>query len=126
MQSFLRDYKELQNTMSYSHMRSFLSDEELFGTAVERKALPSGAVRHLEQCEDCQKELAEYTETNTYLLTLLYRRQCPSGITLSAYCADLLPDVEMGAVERHLRECPLCASEAEDTRHFLVATEGVL
>ena len=107
-------------------MRSFLSDEELFGTVVERKALPSGAARHLEQCEDCQKELAEYTEINTHLLTLLYRRQCPSGITLSAYCADLLPTVEMRSVARHLQECPLCATEVEDTRHFLVATEGVL
>ena len=112
--------------MSYSHMRSFLSDEELFDTAVERKILPLGAARHLEQCAYCQKELAEYTEINTRLLTLLYRRQCPSGITLSAYCADLLPNVEMRAVERHLRECPLCAAEAEDTRHFLTATESIL
>jgi anti-sigma factor RsiW len=112
--------------MSYSHIRSFLSDEELFGTTVERKALPSGAARHLEQCEDCQKELAEYTEINAHLLTLLYRRQCPSGITLSAYCADMLPNVEMRAVERHLRECPLCVAEAEDTRRFLAVTENIL
>src|SRR5437667_8212475 len=112
--------------MSYPHIRAFLSDEELFGAVVERKAVPPGAARHLEQCKDCQKELVEYTEINTHLLTLLYRRQCPSGITLSAYWADLLPQVEMGAVRKHIRECPLCAAEVEDTRRFLAVTEGVL
>ncbi len=112
--------------MSYPHIRSFLSDEELFDTAVERKTLPLGAARHLEQCAYCQKELAEYTEINTHLLTLLYRHQCPSGITLSAYCADLLPHVEMGAVRKHIRECPLCAAEVEDTQRFLAATEDIL
>ena len=112
--------------MSYPHIRAFLSDEELFDAIVERKAVPPDAARHLEQCKDCQKELVEYTEINTHLLTLLYRRQCPPGITLSAYCADLLPTVEMHAVGRHLRECPLCAAEAEDTRLFLAATDDVL
>lgn len=112
--------------MGYPHIRTFLSDEELVSAAVEQKSLSSDAARHLEQCEQCQKELAEYTEMNTHLLTLLYRRQCPSGMTLSSYCTDLLPDVEMRAVERHLRECPLCAAEVEDTRRFLAATEDIL
>jgi anti-sigma factor RsiW len=112
--------------MSYPHILTSLSDEALFKATVEQKALPSDAMRHVEQCEQCQKELAEYTEVNTRLLALLYRRQCPSGMTLSSYCADLLPDVEMRAVESHLRECPLCAAEVEDTERFLAETEDIL
>ena len=66
------------------------SDEELISFALDDEALPSEANNHLQQCETCQKRLTTYKQTNAYLLSHLYRSQCPSGQELSLYCADLV------------------------------------
>src|SRR6266699_3534004 len=53
------------------------TDEELISYALDDEALPTEANNHLQQCETCQKRLATYKQTNTYLLSHLYRSQCP-------------------------------------------------
>ena len=95
------------------------TDEELISFALDDEALPAEANNHLQQCETCQKRLASYKQANTYLLTHLYRSQCPSGQELSLYCADLLPDEERVRIANHVLDCPLCANEVTETRKFL-------
>src|SRR6516225_4164455 len=94
------------------------TDEELISFALDDEALPEEAINHLKQCETCQKRLARYKQTNTFLLSHLYRSQCPSGQELSLYCAGLLPDTESIRIANHVLDCPLCANEVEETRKF--------
>jgi len=95
------------------------TDEELISFALDDEALPEEANNHLQQCEICQKRLARYKQANTYLLSHLYRSQCPSGQELSLYCADLLPEEERIRVANHVLDCPLCTNEVAETRKFL-------
>jgi hypothetical protein len=95
------------------------TDEELISFALDDEALPAEANNHLQQCETCQKRLARYKQTNTYLLSHLYRSQCPSGQELSLYCADLLPEEDRISIANHVLDCPLCANEVAETRTFL-------
>src|SRR6266496_566112 len=95
------------------------TDEELISFALDDEALPAEANNHLQQCETCQKRLARYKQTNTYLLSHLYRSQCPSGQELSLYCADLVPEEERIRIANHVLDCPLCANEVAETRKFL-------
>src|SRR5436309_13862289 len=95
------------------------TEEELISFALDDEALPAEANNHLQQCETCQKRLARYKQTNTYLLSHLYRSQCPSGQELSLYCADLLPDEERIRIANHVLDCPLCTNEVTETRKFL-------
>ncbi len=95
------------------------TDEELISYALDDEALPTEANNHLQQCETCQKRLARYKQTSTYLLSHLYRSQCPSGQELSLYCADLVPDEERIRIANHVLDCPLCANEVAETRTFL-------
>ena len=95
------------------------SDEELLKFALDEEALTEKASRHLEHCGTCQQRLAEYRAIHTFLLSRLYRRQCPTGSKLSYFCADLLPQDERISVATHLLDCPLCAEEVVMTRRFL-------
>jgi hypothetical protein len=95
------------------------TDEELISFALDGEALPAEANDHLQQCETCQKRLARYKQTNDYLLSHLYRSQCPSGQELSLYCADLVSEDERIRIANHVLDCPLCAQEVKDTRTFL-------
>src|SRR6266513_5681661 len=95
------------------------TDEELISFALDDEALPTEANNHLQQCETCQTRLARYKQANTYLLSHLYRSQCPSGQELSLYCADLLPEEERIRIANHVLDCPLCANEVAETREFL-------
>jgi hypothetical protein len=95
------------------------TDEELISFALDDEALPAEANNHLQQCETCQKRLASYKQVNTYLLSHLYRSQCPSGEELSLYCADLLPAEECVRIANHILDCPLCTNEVTETRKFL-------
>ena len=95
------------------------TDEELISLALDEEALPEEANNHLQQCETCQQRLARYKQVNTYLLSHLYRSQCPSGQELSLYCADLLPADERMRIANHVKECPLCTTEVTETRKFL-------
>jgi hypothetical protein len=95
------------------------TDEELISFALDDEALPAEANNHLQQCESCQKRLARYKRANTYLLSHLYRSQCPSGQELSLYCADLVPEEERIRIANHVLDCPLCVNEVAETRKFL-------
>jgi hypothetical protein len=95
------------------------TDEELISLALDGEALPGEANNHLQQCETCKRRLASYKQVNAYLLSHLYRSQCPSGEQLSLYCADLLPADERMSIASHVKDCPLCATEVEQSRSFL-------
>ena len=95
------------------------TDEELISFALDEEALPEKANNHLQQCETCQRRLARYKQVNTYLISHLYRKLCPSGEELSLYCADLLPADERVRIANHVIECPLCTAEVAETRSFL-------
>ena len=95
------------------------TDEELLAFALDGEELPEKAKKHLEQCETCQKRLERYQQANTFLVSHLYRSQCPTGTQLSYYCAGMLPEDERMHIAAHITECPLCAAEVAETRHFL-------
>ncbi len=95
------------------------TDEELISFALDDEALPTEANNHLQQCEICQGRLARYKQTNAYLLSHLYRSQCPSGQELSLYCADLVSQEDRIRIANHVLDCPLCANEVAETRAFL-------
>src|SRR5947209_19532975 len=95
------------------------TDEELISLALDGEALSEEANNHLQQCETCKQRLATYKQDNASLLAHLYRSQCPSGEKLSLYCDDLLPEGERVSIASHVKDCPLCATEVEQTRRFL-------
>ena len=95
------------------------NDEQLLSFALDGEALPEEARTHLEQCETCKRRLARYQDANLYLVSHLYRSQCPTGEQLSFYCAGLLPEDERMSIANHVLDCPLCAAEAAETRKFL-------
>lgn len=99
------------------------NDEELLQFALDGEALSAEASRHLEQCTNCQQRLASYKSVHTFFVSRLYRSQCPESTKLSFYCADLLPADERLSIANHLLDCPLCATEAEDTRQFLAQSD---
>ena len=99
------------------------TDEDLLAFALDGEELPEKTRKHLEQCDTCQKRLARYQRANTFLVSHLYRSQCPTGTQLSYYCAHMLPEDESMRIAAHITECPLCAAEVAETRHFLQMQE---
>ncbi len=99
------------------------TDEELISLALDGETLPEEANNHLEQCETCKLRLARYEQANAYLVSRLYRSQCPSGEQLSLYSADLLPADQRMSIANHVLDCPLCAAEVAETRSFLQAQD---
>ena len=95
------------------------NDEELLSFALDGEDLPEKARAHLEQCETCQKRLARYQQANIFLVSHLYRSQCPTGSQLSYYCAGMVSEDERMRIAAHIMDCPLCAAEVADTRRFL-------
>ena len=95
------------------------NEEELLRYALDDEPLRIGAKEHLEQCSCCQQRLAAYKQTNAFLLSRLYRSQCPSPTQLNHYCINLLPTDDMFRITDHIKICPLCAAELGDIRHFL-------
>jgi hypothetical protein len=97
------------------------NDEELLRFALDGEALSEEVQNHLEHCETCKQRLASYRQANTFLLSHLYRSECPTGEELSMYCAayDFLPQERRIWIANHILDCPLCAAEAEETRKFL-------
>ncbi|HET8853514.1 MAG TPA: hypothetical protein VFN02_13410 [Ktedonobacteraceae bacterium] len=101
-------------------------DEELLRFALDGEAVSEEVRRHLEQCTTCQQRLARYKKAHSFLVSHLYRSQCPSGTELSLYCAGFLPEDQRITIANHILDCPLCAAEAEDTRQFLAETVDLL
>ncbi len=95
------------------------TDEELISFALDDEPLPAEANNHLQQCETCQRRLSRYKQANEYLLSHLYRSQCPSGQEISLYCAGLVSEEDRIRIANHVLDCPLCAQEVKDARTFL-------
>ena len=103
-----------------------LDDEELLRFALDGEEVSEEASKHLGQCTTCQQRLTRYKKAHSFLVSHLYRSQCPSGTELSLYCAGLLPEDQRVTIANHILDCPLCTAEAEDTRQFLAETGGDL
>jgi hypothetical protein len=99
------------------------NEEELLRYALDDEPLRIGAKEHLEQCSRCQQRLAAYKQTHAFLLSRLYRSQCPSATQLNHYCINLLPTDDMLGITEHIKICPICAGEVLDIRHFLADFE---
>lgn len=98
-------------------------DEDILKYVLDEAPLSREARVHIEQCPTCQQRLANYKDINAFLVSSLYRHQCPDSMQISLYCAGELSEAERTQVATHLRTCPLCAQEVADTRRFLAETE---
>ncbi len=99
------------------------SDEELLRHALDGETLSIVTKEHLEQCTFCQQRLASYTTTNNFILSHLYRSQCPDSTILSHYCVGTLSVDKALYVANHLKICPLCTNEIAETRLLLTTFE---
>lgn len=95
-------------------------DEELLRHVLDEDPLSTEVQEHLANCSICQQRLADYAQTNRFLLSKLYRTQCPSATQLNFYCASgILSIDETLRIAEHLKECPLCYAEVADIRAIL-------
>jgi anti-sigma factor ChrR (cupin superfamily) len=94
--------------------------EELLAFLCDKEPLSPSAQQHLAHCPHCQQQAARYQEGTTYLLSQLYRHDCPSATTLSILdLPGAVTNDEWHRITRHLAHCPLCSSELAETRQFL-------
>jgi hypothetical protein len=98
-------------------------DEDIIKYVLDEASLSQEARAHIDQCSTCQRRLARYKDINLYLISKLYRHQCPDSLQLSLYCADALSEEERTQVAAHVVYCPLCTQEVADTRRFLADTD---
>lgn len=98
-------------------------DEDILKYVFDEAPLSQEARAHIKQCPTCQQRLANYKDINTFLVSSLYRHQCPDSMQLSLYCTGEVVEEERVQITAHLRQCPLCAQEVADTRRFLADTE---
>jgi hypothetical protein len=98
-------------------------DDDILKYVFDEVPLSQEARTHIKQCSTCQQRLANYRDINNFLVSSLYRHQCPDSMQLSLYCAGEVTKEERGQITAHLRQCPLCAQEVADTRRFLADTE---
>lgn len=106
--------------MNSNQHEALLNDEELLTASFDTDAVTIEAKQHLAQCEVCQKRVEKYRSLNRFLLSKLYRRQCITGMEVSLYSADLVSLKERRRIEAHLRQCPLCTKEVEETKKALM------
>ncbi len=92
------------------------SNEDLMSLAYDEGTLSSEEQDHLEQCPICQERLATYKDTNSFMLSSLYRSLCPSAVDLNYYCLGGLPVEERTSIANHLLDCPLCVGEVVEIR----------
>src|SRR6266700_116865 len=98
-------------------------DEDILKYVLDEASLSQEARAHIDQCSTCQRRLARNRDINSFLISNLYRHQCPDGMQLSLYCANALSEEERTQVAAHVLYCPLCAQEVADTRRFLADTD---
>lgn len=105
-------------------VRQHVNPEELLAFALDKEPLSDYARQHLDSCFLCQQQVSCSQKTSAYLVSRLYRSQCPSTVTLSYYCLPgALSNEEHRQVTRHLANCPLCLAECAETRRFLDIAE---
>ena len=103
--------------MNCQHPLSFFNNEETFSIALDNpQDLPTDVRLHVEQCALCQNYLLKYKQVNVALVATLYRKECPDGMVLSAYVANMLEHDEQIPVQLHVRVCPLCVPK-KSMRH---------
>ncbi|GCE19521.1 hypothetical protein KDK_33210 [Dictyobacter kobayashii] len=101
-------------------------DEELLRYTLDGEALPTAAKEHLVDCIICQQRLNSYTYANNFLLSQLYRCQCPDMTVLSHYCIGLLSAHEEDEIRAHVESCPVCATDIAEMRSFLGSPAPVM
>jgi hypothetical protein len=94
-------------------------DDELLRFILDEEPLRAETQEHLRQCEVCRQRLVFYKETNAFLVSRLYRSQCPDATALNLFCAHMLPVDEVMKITGHLKECPLCNREVQEIRQIL-------
>ena len=99
------------------------NDETLLRYALDDELLPRETQSHLGQCVICQQRIADYKDLNKLLISRQYRSECPSAMDLNFFCEHLLPIDDIRRIDRHIRQCPLCAAEFADIRCMLVVCE---
>lgn len=99
------------------------SDEELLKLVLDNEPLLQEAKEHLAGCSVCQRRLARYQNVDSFLISRLYRSQCPEATTLNHYCAGMLSTDESIDIAHHLELCPLCTNEVADIRKILANFE---
>jgi hypothetical protein len=93
---------------------------ELQAFALDGEPLSPTAREHFDACPDCQQQVTHSRKTTAYLVSRLYRSQCPPATILSYYCLpDALSEEEHREMTAHLSHCPLCLAEFATTRRFL-------
>ncbi|QBD81434.1 hypothetical protein EPA93_37860 [Ktedonosporobacter rubrisoli] len=98
-------------------------DEALLRYVLDNEPLPKFAKVHIEQCAICQQRLDDFRRPHDFLLSRLYRSQCPDVTALNHYCAGLLPADEVVAIAEHVEQCPLCANEVAEIHQVLADFE---
>ena len=101
------------------------TDEMLLYYALDGEPLSDETKKHLDECPLCKQRVALYIRVNAFLISHLYRSQCPPLSQLTAYCTfaslHLLTDKEYMSITKHVYECPLCTAEIA---HLNIATSS--
>ena len=106
-------------------LRQHVSHEELQALSLDGIPLSPDARQHFDACSDCQQQVIRARQASAYLVSRLYRSQCPSATTLSYYCLpNVLSKEEQLQVTNHLAHCPRCLAEFGESRQFLKRSEG--
>lgn len=74
---------------------------------------------HLSQCPQCSQRAAELAKVQNLVMASLYRMACPSSLELGEYHLKLLPAAKAATVQRHVVQCPHCASEMVQLASFM-------
>lgn len=100
-----------------------LREEDLIKYVLDNAPLPGEVKGHLQHCMHCQRKLAHYQHAEKYLISKLYRQQCPDTMALNKYCAGWLTVDEVMEISEHLKDCPLCMNEVKTIRQTLASFE---
>jgi len=84
-----------------------------------RGEAPPRVGEHLDACPACREQASSYADTDRLLRHELFRRTCPSSITIGEYALGVLPSTQMLSLADHLIECPHCRAESRSFSSFL-------
>jgi hypothetical protein len=76
---------------------------------------------HLQGCASCAARLERAREAERALTGRLYRWDCPPAPLLADYHIGLVESEQARIIDRHLKQCPICAAEVARLRQFLAA-----
>lgn len=97
--------------------------EELIRVVLDGESLSEEAQAHLASCHVCQARIAYLQRVEPYLVSRLYRSECPDVMQLHYYCLNQLPLDKAIYTRRHIEYCPLCAHEVQDIMQLLDSFE---